>query len=185
MKLFKNKKAVLFLLLTVLFYLMLSKHIISLDAFTGNESNSVHFNLITVNSVFAGFLFSSLTLLVGLSSTKTVIVLERSNYMESIYKNIISGLITSLVSIIASLICIFIVPSIKNNPVIVDSYIIKNTLIYLGPSIVLLFIIFTITSFFIAIKDVSLIIKSIRRKSLKSAPSKESVSKTLEQIKWK
>ena len=45
------------------------------------------FNIITVNSVFAGFLFTSITFFVGVSNTKTIVVFERIGYMQKIYDN--------------------------------------------------------------------------------------------------
>ena len=80
------------------------------------------------------------------------------------------------------LVCIFIIPSIEKSNVmsnIVSIFIIKTVL----PALVLLLIIFTITSFIIATKDVNFIIKSVRRKGAQNAPSKESIEETLRSIK--
>lgn len=176
----KYIKYILILMLIVLFFSAIKINVINVDILSGKDSASIHFNLITVNSIFAGFLFSSLALLIGLNSTKTLIVLERTNRMESIYKNITRGLMSSIISIVLSLICIFIIPNIEKISLVNKLPLITKKFI---PGLVLLFIIFTIVSFLIATRDIKFIISSVRRKSTQNTPSKESIQKTLESIK--
>lgn len=183
MQVIKNKKNFsVFLIITITFFLFIKLNVISLDVLYGENSAAIHFNLITVNSVFAGFLFSSLALLVGANATRTIVILERTNHIENIYKNITNGLISSLSSIMVSLVCIFIVPSIEKNNIVINqlTIFINKTLL---PALVLLLIIFTIASFIIATNDIKFIIKSIRRKGVQNTPSKENIEKTLESIK--
>lgn len=183
MQAIKNKNNYLvFIIITIIFIGLLLLKVVTLETLNGSNSITIHFNLITINAVFAGFLFSSLALLVGVNSTKTIVILERTHHMENIYKNLTNGLTSSLTSIMISLICIFIIPSIEKNNVMsngVSIFIIKTLL----PALVLLLIIFTITSFIIATKDVNFIIKSVRRKGSQNAPSKESIQETLKSIK--
>lgn len=183
MQVIKAKKNYLvFIIITIIFLLFIYFKVISLDMLSGKDGITIQFDLITINSVFAGFLFSSLALLVGASATKTIIILERTNQMENIYRNITNGLISSLTSIIISLVCIFIVPSIEKNNIMINNstIFIDKTLL---PALVLLLIMFTIASFIIATNDVNFIIKSVRRKGSQNVPSKESIEKTLKSIK--
>ena len=88
--------------------------IIDLRTLIGENSESIHFNLITVNAIFAGFLFTAITFFIGVNTTKTVEVLERIDYMDKVYKNLNMGFIASLISIILSLVSIFVFPAISN-----------------------------------------------------------------------
>ncbi|NMF04362.1 hypothetical protein ACUH7Y_24855 [Clostridium beijerinckii] len=148
-----------------------------------NDVNSNLFNIITVNSVFAGFLFTSITFFVGVSNTKTIETLERINYMEKVYNNLIIGFSSSVISITLSIIGIFIIPqllkieAIKNNIVLIYLF---NKLI---PILILSFLGHTIVNFMFAINHLKLIIKSIRRKALMDAPNEKSIEKTLKEIK--
>lgn len=148
-----------------------------------SDVSSNLFNIITVGSVFAGFLFTSITFLVGVSETKTVETLERINYMENVYNNLLNGFVSSIISIILCAVGIFIVPQlnrmefIKGIPIFITMF---NKLI---PILIISFLGHTIINFIFALNHIKLIIKSIRRKSLKNAPSDESVKKTLSEIK--
>lgn len=78
------------------------KEYIDLSLFL-DEDKSVHFDLLTVNSIIAGFMFSGLSLILGMSTSKTVEELERAKHMDKIYTNIIVGITFNVISIIISL----------------------------------------------------------------------------------
>lgn len=78
-----------------------------------DEDKSVHFDLLTVNSIIAGFMFSGLSLILGMSNSKTVEELERAKHMDKIYTNIIVGITFNVISIIISLLVLLqILPKI-------------------------------------------------------------------------
>lgn len=148
-----------------------------------NDVNSNLFNIITVNSVFAGFLFTSITFFVGVSNTKTIETLERINYMEKVYNNLIIGFLSSLISITLSVIGIFVVPQILKIELIKNNFISIYIFNKLIPILILSFLGHTIINFIFATNHLKLIIKSIRRKALMNAPNKKSIEKTLKEIK--
>lgn len=141
------------------------------------------FNIITVNSVFAGFLFTAITFFVGVSNTKTIETLERINYMEKVYDNLVDGFLSSIISIVLCIINIFIIPQLLKiesiNSLGISIYIFNKII----PILILSFLGHTIINFIFAINHLKLIIKSIRRKLLMEAPSKDSVENTLKEIK--
>ncbi|MBC5626075.1 hypothetical protein H8S10_11475 [Clostridium sp. NSJ-49] len=156
---------------------------LSLSSLVGEGSESIHFNLITVNAVFAGFLFTSITFFIGVNNSKTVEILEQIDYMDKVYKNLNFGFIASLISIIFSLISIFILPAITASKNFLDSPIKVYILNTIMPAIVLVSMIYTIIKFLNALRHLQFIITSIRRKSKINAPSKERIEKTLQKIK--
>lgn len=157
--------------------------IIDLRTLIGENSESIHFNLITVNAIFAGFLFTAITFFIGVNTTKTVEVLERIDYMDKVYKNLNMGFIASLISIILSLVSIFVFPAISNVSWIYNYVFIKCIVNVIIPAMILMSLVYTIIKFLIALKHLNFIISSIRRKSKLSAPSRESIEETLKKIK--
>ncbi len=171
-----KKKRFLFMLVlfSCVYYFLIVKGKINLSILTNTTDLSNHFNFITVNSVFVGFLFSSLSLILGLSGTSSIIRLEKAGFMENIYRNISMGIFLSFISIICSLSMIFL----KN-------YIIKIPLMFyiVVPSIELLSLLLTLIVFFKATRDVWFIIKIIRNKIKKSIPSDDDLNETIRLIK--
>lgn len=141
------------------------------------------FNIITVNSVFAGFLFTSITFFVGVSNTKTIVVFERIGYMQKIYDNLINGFISSMISILLCVFSEFITPQLYKIDFVNNSSFCEWILITIIPILILSFLLHTIFNFIKAINHIKEIIKSIRRKIKKEAPTEESIDDTLKQIK--
>ncbi|WNY28339.1 hypothetical protein MmiEs2_05240 [Methanimicrococcus stummii] len=67
------------------------------------------FDLLTLSSIIAGFLFSSFCLLIGLYDTKTVELMERSNYLNKIILSHELGFVFSSLSILISIVDIFLI----------------------------------------------------------------------------
>ncbi len=182
-KIKKYKYYILPLVLIFVTLILNSIGAIDLNSLTGDNKDSVHFNLITVNSIFAGFLFTAITFFVGINTTKTIEVLERIDYMDKVYKNLNMGFIASLISIMLSLITIFILPTIVEISWIKEFIFIEYILLTIVPIIIIDSLIYTIIKFLIALKHLNFIISSIRRKAKLNAPSKDSVEETLKRIK--
>ena len=71
-----------------------------------SETMSFHFNLITVNALFGGFLYTNYSLLLGLLDNPIV---EKIRYTKIIYKrnlHILRGIVSATLSVIASLLLI-------------------------------------------------------------------------------
>ncbi|EKS4344867.1 hypothetical protein QB607_002863 [Clostridium botulinum] len=111
-----------------------------------------HFDLITVNSIFSGFLFTSLTILLGFNDEEIIELLEKGDYLDSIYKNITQGLTFSIISIIISILNLAIFESYNH---------FLKVLKYLY-SAEMFFLIVTVVKFIFAIIDLSFLINSIR-----------------------
>lgn len=81
-----------------------------------------HFNMITVNAVFIGFLFTSLSILLGFLSEKVVRFFEESGSMKKVYYNLEMGILYSISSVILSIINLTIVESYCSNSIIIKSF---------------------------------------------------------------
>lgn len=174
----ERKKKIKFLSVLVIFsaiyYFLIYINKIDLSMLTKPNDLSNHFNFITVNSVFVGFLFSSLSMIVGLSGMDSIVRLEKGGFMENIYENITYGITFSFISIICSLIMIFLKDSLNN------FYFFVNVII---PSIELLGLLLTIIVFLKSVKDIKLIIKIVRKKVKKLIPQDEDLQETLKLLK--
>lgn len=170
------------ILIVILLIIINDMGLLNLSPLIKNINNNL-FNIITVNSVFAGFLFTSITFFVGVSNTKTIETFERINYMQKIYDNLINGFISSMISILLCVFSIFITPQLNKIAYVDNSSFFQWILITIIPILILSFLLHTIFNFMKAINHVKKIIESIRRKINKKAPTKESVDNTLKQIK--
>ena len=79
-----------------------------------------HFNIITVNTVFTVFLFTSLYILLGFLNERIIQFFQEAGAMKNVYKNIERGIGSSLISIIFSLINLIVVDTIKGSDIIVN-----------------------------------------------------------------
>lgn len=142
----KKKIFVAKIILIILFIFFMSKFL------NINFIKNSHFDLITVNSIFSGFLFTSLSILLGFNNEEIIEFLEEGDYLDSVYQNVTKGLIFSIVSIITSILNLTIFESY--------SYFI-NVLKYLH-SAEMTFLVITIIKFIRAIIDLSFLISNIR-----------------------
>lgn len=148
----RNRTLIAFILLTIgLCTILICKGIIDISILLGKDKG-IHFNLLTVSSIIGGFMFSGLGLLVGVSGNKLMKELDRAQLMDSIYNNVIAGILFSVISIIFALIMIF-------NIFIMDiakKYIVSVEIIALALGIV---------CFFLSVIDLKFIIASIHEKN--------------------
>ena len=164
--------------------LLIHMNLINATVLTNKESIDINFNLITVNSIFAGFLFSSITFLIGITGSKTIDTLERITYMDKVYSNLILGFISSIISIIISLMCIFIIPNLMKIDFVIKSKVLYFIIGEMIPITSLILLIYTIIKFLLSMKHITFIISSIRRKIMKRNPvDKDSIERTLNEIK--
>ena len=75
------------------------------DSFSG--ARTVHFSLISINSIFSGFLFTSLGILFTLSEKEGIRRLWDNGYLDCVIKSIMSGITFHVVSIIGALVNVF------------------------------------------------------------------------------
>ncbi|MVO71751.1 hypothetical protein GOD95_09895 [Paeniclostridium sordellii] len=159
---------------SIFYYVLLFRHKINLSSLVNSKDGSIHFNLITVNSIFAGFLFSSLSLIVGINNIKIINFLDKAGYIKNIYVNIILGIIFSFISITAALTSMFA------NDIFQEIKIISSFVI---PSIELLALLLAMITFVKAVIDISFIIKRIRNDAINKNSKQDDIDETLKRIK--
>lgn len=71
-----------------------------------NIDNSFHISLLTINSVFSGFLFTSLGIMVSIADKERISVLDKAGYMDNYYNSIYLGIIFHVISAVIALILI-------------------------------------------------------------------------------
>lgn len=64
---------------------------------------SFHFNIITVNALFGGFLYTNYSLLIGLSDNSIINKIKNTDILEKRNAHILKGILYSVVSIISGL----------------------------------------------------------------------------------
>lgn len=101
---------------------------IDLTKLIGNDILQYQFNIITINSIFAGFLFTGLSIIIGVSDKRGIKFLFEANRMGKIYGNIYLGIVVNLISM---LFCILIIGQIAlfDAPVLIFA---ELTLIIIG-----------------------------------------------------
>lgn len=129
--------------------------------------NTYHFNIITVNSIFAGFLFTALSLVLGLGKNQITILLERMSALAAICKIILTGILSCFISIGCALINIFTRNQFSN---IINVVQVSALLV-------------TMFLFIWAVYYVNMIINAIRSDIRKQTPSQEIVDSTTEKMK--
>ena len=100
-----------------------------------------HFNLITVNSVLIGFLFTTFSILLGFLDEKIIQIFEEAGALKKVYSNLILGIKYSLVSIVISML----------NMTLFEKYISNKVLINIIYSLELMFLISALLILFLVI----------------------------------
>ena len=121
-----------------------------------------HFDLITVNSVLIGFLFTSLSILLGFLNEKIIQFFEKAGALRKVYQNIEDGICFSLLSIAVSII----------NLTIVEKYVLNKIVINFLYALEINFLIITLILLFITINNLKIIIESIKFNKFKSDKQK-------------
>lgn len=111
-----------------------------------------HFNLITANSVFIGFLFTSLSILLGFLNEKVVRFFEKAGALKQVYSSIEKGIICSLLSVILSFI----------NLIITEKYISNEKVINSLYGFEIVFLIITLYYLFKTLYNLKIIVDSIK-----------------------
>lgn len=168
-KLIKLRYFILFIVLSIIAYIK------GLDLELISENQ---FNIITVNTVFAGFLFTSLGMIAGFNNNSGIIKFERTKTMDNIYNNILKGIIFSVISIIIGLIIVLF-----NFEYIIKNLVAYNLLRTTGYILELFFLIMTIIYFATSVKDTFFAISVVRADIKSKLPNSETVKKILSKIK--
>lgn len=130
-----------------------------------------HFNLITANSVLIGFLFTSLSIMLSFLNEKVVQLFEKAGALKIVYKSISIGIEYSIYSIIISLL----------NMILLEKYINNNYVLNLIYSLEFMLLIFTMYYLLITIKEVKVIVESIKFNNVRTK-EKEQIDSQIEHI---
>lgn len=85
---------VIFLIFIFIVYLSLKYELIDTKGFHSQN----HMNILTVNSIFAGFLFTSLGIIAGFMDKEKISNFDKNGYMDKYYNSIYIGLIFHILS---------------------------------------------------------------------------------------
>lgn len=135
-----------------------------------------YWNIITINSVFAGFMFSTLGIIFSVLEAPALKKLEKGIVIDEIYSTMINGIYSSIFSIMLSFILILLPASIISEDGFVSNLIALSTLITA---------LFTFFCFIKSVKDIHFIIKVFRYNAQNSGMKKEQVEDALSRIKVK
>ncbi|WP_080872536.1 hypothetical protein [Oceanobacillus timonensis] len=107
----RNKSNILLLVLLV----MIAYLCFYYDVFqTLSVETDFHVRILTINSVFAGFLFTSLGIMISILDKERILKLDKAGYMDNYFNAIYIGLFFHVLSISMSLLLI-IIPGIDNH----------------------------------------------------------------------
>lgn|GEM_PF-2822641 len=97
------------IILTVAAFLILYRlDNIKFDIFSDDNILSLQFNIITINSIIAGFLFTSLSIIISVSEKEIIKELYNIDVVDNIMYNLSIGIGSSLFSIVMALLIIFV-----------------------------------------------------------------------------
>ncbi|PUB12638.1 hypothetical protein [Paenisporosarcina sp. OV554] len=96
--------------LTVLLIIGIVMYYAFINDFIGTKTikRSSHVELLTINSIFIGFLYTTLGVLVGFLGNTKIANLDRSGYMDEYYNTIYFGLFFFITSAVCGLTGIFV-----------------------------------------------------------------------------
>ena len=152
-----NRKCIPFILVMIGFcYTLFTGSVIV----TIPEDNSFHFDLITVNALFGGFLYTNYSLLVGLLDNRIVKKLKETSIVERRNNHIMNGIKCATYSIAASLYIILL----SNLNWIGGKYI---NLFAMNVEIV--YMIFLIIYFLMSIKEMNVLIEGLYSSDIKKS----------------
>lgn len=102
-----NRKIIIGTIVIVIIYILANIFgCIDLYSIMDPVDNDVHFNILTVCSIIGGFLFTGLSILIGVSDKKIIREYMKTDIINSIYSNILSGIFFNIVSIILAILII-------------------------------------------------------------------------------
>lgn len=104
-RLWDNRGNIFLLMISFIILYVLRKH--GIIYINKNFNRGDHFNIITINSVLAGFLFTGLGIIIGGLGKEKIDRLENGGYLDKYYFAIYTAIFFNIISIIAAIIIIF------------------------------------------------------------------------------
>ena len=128
------------------------------ELFSSVIKQSFHFNVLSINSILAGFLFTGLSIMISVSNKKIIKLLNRGGYLKIIDRSIYLGIFAHIFSIIMSFVSM------------INSYA-KFQIFFTNLEFASLLI--GVTFFFMAILKLKTIVEKIREEDLKEEKNKQ------------
>jgi hypothetical protein len=103
----RNKwNIIIFLLYLIILYWLYTNNYFNIT----HIDKTYHLNLLTINSIFAGFLFTSLGIMAGFADKRIISKLDKAGYMDNYYNSIYVGLFFHVISTVFSVLGVTIEP---------------------------------------------------------------------------
>lgn len=110
----KNKSLVIMYIIFIsLIYILLKKNIFIIN----NElicDNNFQYNIISFNSVIAGFLFTGLSIIMTLSEKPGIDRLYKGGYLDVFYNTVLLGILHHVISILSGILLLFNIKQFLN-----------------------------------------------------------------------
>lgn len=116
------------------------------------NDDSFHFNLITVNALFAGFLYTNYSLLIGVLDNKIIEKVSSTSIIPKRNQHILNGIVNASLSVMASL-YIILVPDYD--------FFLLNMLRYFMCNVEIICMIFLIIYFLLSLYEMNQLFKAV------------------------
>ncbi|UFH63849.1 hypothetical protein KQH81_10825 [Clostridium cadaveris] len=130
-----------------------------------------HFNLITINAVLIGFLFTSLSIMLGFLKEEIIQLFEKAGALKKVYESIEYGIEYGVYSIIVSLF----------NMLMIEKYLHQGYLLNYLYSIEIVLLLVSIYRFLITLSNIKIVVESIRFDNL-NKKEKKKVDEEIEDV---
>ncbi len=158
--------------------------LIEFDSFIDfQNSKDLYWNIINLNAIISGFMFTSLGIILSTADGKVMRYLATSTIVDKMYINIVFGIWAGIFSIALSLLMIFINENIFEYLKNIIPMVLIISIIFTLQCFIKVSIIFNLQCFIKSTKDIWHIIKQTRQKALNEKMSHERRQKVYEQIK--
>lgn len=171
----KNKwyRCVFFIPLLLSILLSLCPVLFQFESLKLTMDANFHFSIITINSIFAGFLYTNYSLLLGLSDSELIKRLKSSSLIEKRNRHILSGILSAVISVIVGLIIVVLELDLK---VVaqkrINDFFVEAELLYMALAILF---------FLLSIKEIHVLIRTVNEsQNKKSKEELEEIKKNMQ-----
>lgn len=142
--------------------------------------SSFHFNLITINSIFAGFLYTNYSLLLSLADKELIKKLQNTSIIDKRNSHILNGILCSIISIVAGMVIAIFWGSTDGAPSAQNT---DGFATILCKNAEIIFMVFSLALFLLSIKEIHILIKAVNKN--KDKLSEQQIEELKEKINTK
>lgn len=166
----KNKILTSIIISIILCIIAMKTNYNKLNLLTGSKGESIQFNLLTVNSIIAGFIFTNLGLLISISQHEVIQKLRCTTIIERKNSRMMTGLVFHIIVIFIALSFIFDVPKCfilidKVLKVLKINIIISTFLIDLLAIFEIVCLVIGILHFTLSIRDIHSLLQAVTKRN--------------------